>query len=62
MESEKGLTKIGYDQIIDRIVNRTVDPPKDMNCFALNAWLQGYADCQNAIIDIIEKLRDDFGR
>lgn len=56
------LTKSGYDQIIDKIVNREIEPPKGMNCFALNAWLQGYADCQNAIIDIVEKLRDQYGR
>ena len=56
------LTKIGYDQIIDKIVNREIEPPKGMNCFVLNAWLQWYADCQNAIIDIVEKLRDQYGR
>ena len=56
------LTKTGYDQIIDKIVNREIEPPKGMNCFVLNAWLQGYADCQNAIIDIVEKLRDQYGR
>ena len=56
------LTKIGYDQIIDKIVNREIEPPKGMNCVALNEWLQGYADCQNAIIDIVEKLRDQYGR
>lgn len=56
------LTKQGYDNIIDRIINREVEPPKDKNCAELNAWLQGYADCQNAIIDIIESLKNQFGR
>lgn len=56
------LTKVGYDHIIDRIVNRKVEPPKDMNCITLYAWMTGYADCQHDIIDIIEKLKEQNGR
>jgi len=52
------LTKVGYDNIIDRIVNRKVEPPKDMNCITLYAWLTGYTDCQQDIINIIKELRD----
>lgn len=59
---EKGLTISGYDGIIDRIINRTVQPPNDKRCFELNAWLQGYADCQNAILEIIGQLKDQYGR
>lgn len=56
------LTKMGYDNITDRIINRTVQPPNDMNCIELNAWLAGYADCQHDILDIIEQLKDQYGR
>lgn len=62
-KGEEGvLTKIGYDQIIERIVNRTVEPPTDKNCVELNAWLQGYADCQSAVLDIILRMKDQYGR
>ena len=56
------LTKIGYDNIIDRIINRKVETPKDMNCITLHAWLTGYTDCQHDIINIIKELRDQNGR
>lgn len=56
------LTKMGYDNIVDRIVNRQVDPPKNLTVTALNAWLSGYAKCQLEILDIIETLRDTNGR
>lgn len=57
-----GLTKIGYDQIIEQIVNRTVQPPNDMTVEMLNAWLKGYATCQNDILEIIGKLNDQYRR
>ena len=57
-----GLTSIGYNYIIDQIVNRKVQPPKEMYTMELSAWLTGYAKCQNDIIDIINKLKDQYGR
>lgn len=57
-----GLTTIGYDDIISRILNRAIDPPKGKTAYELTAWLTGYADCQKAIIDIINKLKDQYGR
>lgn len=56
------LTKHGYDLAIDKIVNRTVEPPKDLNVFELNMWLNAYAECQKDIIDVLAKLRDDCQR
>lgn len=56
------LTKMGYDNITDRIINRIVQPPFDMNCSELNAWLNGYATCQNDILEIIGQLKDQYGR
>ena len=56
------LTKQGYDMIIERIINRRIKPPDMFDLDALTAWLNGYAKCQNDILDIIEKLRDSNGR
>lgn len=58
----EGLTKMGYDMIVEHIINRKIQPPNDKTCFELNAWLQGYADCQNTILEIIEKMKDQYGR
>lgn len=58
----EGLTKMGYDMIVDRIITKKIQPPSDKTCFELNAWLQGYADCQNAILEIIGKMKDQYGR
>ena len=57
-----GLTNMGYDQIIERIINRMVQPLDDMTVEALNAWLTGYATCQNDVLEIIGKLKDQYGR
>ena len=58
----EGLTKTGYDLIIDKIINRTVQPPNGKTAYELTAWLTGYADCQRAVVDIINKLKDQYGR
>lgn len=56
------LTKAGYSLIIDRIVNRKIDPPQGFDADGLLNWCAAYAQCQNDILDIIEKLRDSNGR
>lgn len=58
----EGLTKVGYDDIINRILNRTVQPPNDMRVETLDAWLIGYAKCQSDVLEIIGKLKDQYGR
>ena len=58
----EGLTKMDYDMIIDRIINRTVQPHDDMTVEMLNAWLTGYAACQRDVLEIIGKLKDQYGR
>lgn len=50
-----------YDNIINRIVNREITPPK-MNVYDMHIWLSAYAKCQNDIIDIIKSLKNDYGR
>ena len=54
------MTDIGYQNIIDRIVNRTVEPPKPgtMTTRDLQNWLNGYAQCQFDILDIIKKMSE----
>lgn len=59
---DKGLTKVGYDDIIRRIINLTIKPPQNKTCYELNTWLEGYAECQSTIINIITDLKDQFGR
>jgi len=56
------LTKAGYSLIIDKVVNRKVDPPQGLDAVGLLNWCSAYAQCQNDILDIIEKLRDSNGR
>lgn len=58
----EGLTKMGYDQIVERIVNRTVQPPNGKTAYELTAWMTGYATCQNDVLEIIGKLKDQYGR
>ena len=57
-----GLTKMGYDDIITRIQNMVIRPPQDMNVETLYAWLKGYADAQNAVVEMIDGLKGQYGR
>ena len=57
-----GLTKMGYDEIFNRIVNRSVKPPQDLTVEMLNEWLNGYAQCQDDILTIISSMKDQYGR
>lgn len=56
------LTKAGYSLIIDKIVNREIDPPHGLGAVELLNWCSAYAQCQNDILDIIMKLRESNGR
>ena len=56
------LTTQGYDNIIDRIVNRIVKPPEELTANELCIWCNAYAECQDNIIDIINKLKEGYGR
>lgn len=47
------MTKIGLEQIMNDIRHRIVDPPYDMSIEVLQAWLNGYAKCQNDILELI---------
>ena len=50
------MTKVGYDGIISRIKNRTIEPPENFTLDQLNAWLDGYAQCQTDILNMIVEL------
>ncbi len=56
------LTKVGYSMIIDQIVNREVEPPEGLDAVGLLNWCTAYAQCQDDILDIIEKLMNSNGR
>ena len=57
MNESRELTKLGIDSPISRIVNQEVKPEEAMTTPMLNAWLNGYAQCQNDILDIIDEMR-----
>ena len=56
------LTKQGYDMIIDRIKDMEVETPTILTAYGLQIWIQAYTQCQDAIIDLIDELRNQYGR
>ena len=52
------MTDTGYENIIEKLVNRVVTmPDDDYNLEMLSAWLSGYAACQHDVLEIIEDLK-----
>lgn len=52
------MTDTGYENIIEKLVNRVVTmPDDDYNLEMLSAWLPGYAQCQHDVLEIIEDLK-----
>ena len=60
MNETNELTKIGIDNLIYRIVNREVKLEEAMTTPKLNAWLNGYAQCQADVLDIIDEMRGEL--
>lgn len=61
----EGLTKMGYDQIIERIQNMQymrfgITGPATLE--DLERYLEGYRSCKNDIISLLQELRDQYGR
>ncbi len=52
------IIRHNYEALLYRILNRKVVPPTDKDCYQLNSWLQGYAQCQNEIVDLITALKE----
>lgn len=58
----ESLTKAGYSQIIERILNMTVTPPDSITVRDLQHWIEGYIKAQTDILEIVNKMRDTYGR
>ena len=56
------LTKQGYDMIIERIMDMSVETPTILTATGLQIWIQAYTQCQSEIVELIEDLKDQFGR
>lgn len=52
------MTKIGLEHIADAIINRIVEVPDDLALRDLTAWLNGYAKCQNDILEVIGRYME----
>ena len=53
------MTKIGYEYIIQRIKDRTVEVPKGYSCDELTDWLNGYTKCQKDILEILKEILEE---
>ena len=53
------MTKIGLEHIADAIINRFVEVPDDLALRDLTAWINGYAKCQNDILEMIGKYMEE---
>ena len=52
------MTKIGLEHIANEIRHRIVEPPYDMSIETLQAWLNGYARCQEDILEVIGTYKE----
>lgn len=54
------MTNLGFQDIFDRIVNRTINypTPHTMTVRDMQNWLNGYAKCQFDILNIIKDMMD----
>lgn len=60
MNETNELTKLRVANLIERIVNRKVKQEEAMETPRLNAWLNGYVQCQNDVLDIIDEMRGEL--
>lgn len=56
------MTDIGYDNIISRMRDKTIDVPTDMDLRELRTWILGYSKCQNDDLDIVLSLKEGNDR
>ncbi len=52
------MTELGWDMLVDRIANRTVEPPAGMTLNELQHWMLGNTQCTVDILSIIDEMRD----
>lgn len=55
---EKGITRIGYEDLKHRIIDRFVTPPTGLTSTELQYWLNGYHEAQTDILQIIERMEE----
>ena len=55
------MTDMGYQNIIDRIRTKPIEPPSNMTANELQAWLTGYLQAQRSVIGVIEELKKGAG-
>lgn len=52
------MTNIGYDNIINKIKERTISLPETpMTANDLNIWINATSICQEDILDLIEDMK-----
>lgn len=59
MQEANELTKLGINDLICRIVTKTIIPPKEMNIDQMTAWMIGYNQSTQEILEIINGMRGD---
>ena len=59
MNETNELTKLGINDLICRIVTKTIIPPKEMNIDQMTAWMIGYNQSTQEILEIINGMRGD---
>lgn len=59
MQETNELTKLGINDLICRIVTKTIIPPKEMNIDQMTAWMIGYNQSTQEILEIINEMRGD---
>lgn len=59
MQETNELTKLGINDLICRIVTKTIIPPKEMNIDQMTAWMIGYNQSTQEILEIINGMRGD---
>lgn len=57
MQETNELTKLGINDLICRIVTKTIIPPKEMNIDQMTAWMIGYNQSTQEILEIIKNER-----
>lgn len=58
----EGLTKMGYDQIIERVLNIKTTLPELLTVDEAKLYLDGYQRCQIEIFKLLNELKDQYGR
>lgn len=62
-EGGKVMTDYGYDYILNKInEDLVINTPAHMTLEQLNAWLEGYTMATTHIVQLIEKIKDEYSQ